>query len=90
MDVQLWLTQWWDTPRGALGLLACVYLMSENREAAGRGLGCSSVLIIARRFQCERQSLQNLVGSSAPGLTVLAFQEDFITLEWARELHVTN
>lgn len=69
---------------GALGLPACRYLLSGNREAAagGPGLGCSDVLTIAR--------LRNPAAASAPGLTVLAFQGDFITLERAREPHVTN
>lgn len=61
---------------------ACTYLMSGNGEAAGGGPGRRVVLTIAR--------LRNSAASSAPGLTVLAFQEDFITLERARERHVTN
>lgn len=77
--------------RGALGLLSglCVPDVWE-RGSRSSGLGCSPVLTIARRLQSERQRLQTLAASSALGLTVLAFQEDFITLERARELHVTN
>lgn len=91
---------------GILGQPAHVLMMSGNRELAAQGLwlrdhhnthqgfpaSAAATLARLRRPPTRPLCLLQLPESSRPsaGPTVLAVQEDFITLEQARKLHVTQ
>lgn len=59
-----------------------MYLMSGNREPLGQGQGLQHCFNNHQGFyDSSKQRLWNPAASSALGLMILAFQEDFITLE---------